>query len=409
MRPSYVFALSLCAIVFLAATAAAQQWQQVGSPIGGGITDLAWKQINQGQLYATTGSFNWPQVPGGVHRSTDRGITWLRVYNAAFTARTVEIAPDGFIYASIWFFPLNGGIFVSPDGNLWTGPLYQVDTSNNVFCIRPHPINSQIIFSGTRNGVVRTTNNGSNWTAVNNGIPTNTWVRCLAIDSSGIVAAGTTNGLFISTDNGSAWTRATGINDTVTALLFDDTSATATFSGSGRRLIAGTDEPAALYESFANSGYLTFTLVALFGNGHVAGIAQVALQTGNTKMHGVAIFKQIGSGGGIHFSTNGARTFTADNLGLPTPGLTSALTGYAAGNTFNWFAGVLGNSATGANVYRKSIVTGIDDKNALLPSAFELFQNYPNPFNPATAISFSIHHSSFSRSTTFLAAKSQRL
>ncbi|MBM2840234.1 MAG: hypothetical protein HW412_762 [Bacteroidetes bacterium] len=389
MKSFNVLLRSLCAIVFIAATAFAQQWQQVGSPIGGGVTDLAWRQTGN-QLWATTGSFNWPQVPGGVHRSTNGGLAWERRYNTAFTARTIEIAPDGRIYASIWFFPLNEGIFVSPNGDLWTGPIYQVGASDNVFCIGPHPTNIQIIFAGTRNAVVRTTNQGTNWAVVNNGIPTNTWVRSLAIDSSGIVAAGTTNGLFISTDNGGAWTRATGINDTVTALLFDDTSATATFSGSGRRLIAGTDEPAALYQSFANSGYLTFTLVALFGDGHVAGIAQAALQTGNTKMHGVAIFKQTGSGGGIHFSTDGARTFTADNQGLPTPGLTSALTGYTVGNTFNWFVGVLGNSATGANVYRKSIVTAVDNKNVLVPSAFELFQNYPNPFNPSTTIRYTL-------------------
>lgn len=391
MKRLNIFLASLSAIVFVAATTSAQQWQQVGSPIGGGITALAWRQSNS-TLWATTTSFNYPQVTAGIRSSSNLGASWNSHYNPAFTARTIIVAPaDNYIYASVWLFGLQEGLFVSPNGVIWAGPLYLAGANDNIFSVASHPMNPQIMFVGTRNGVVRSTNGGTNWTTVNNGIPANTWVRAMAIDSSGIVAAGTTNGLYISTNNGDAWTRATGINDTVTAVFFDDdTSSTATSRGNSGRLIAGTQDPAGLYQAFADSLYLLFTLLTLFGDGHVSYIGKFWLEQLNREMHGVSVFKPTGSGGGIYFSTDGGRTFTADNQGLPTPNLVSSMTCYASGNTFMWFAGVLENTATGAKVYRKSIVTSVDDNDSPTPTRFELQQNYPNPFNPSTRIVYRV-------------------
>jgi hypothetical protein len=406
MKRFNVFRRSLCAIVFIAATAFAQQWQQVGTPIGGGITDLTVDR--SGNLWATTGSFNYPSIQGGIFASSNAGQTWERKYNAAFTARTIVVAPDNYLYASIWLSPtLQEGIATSPPG-LFSPWVMQrlVAAGDNVFSIAPHPTNAQILYAGTRNGVLRTTNHGTNWTPMSTGIPDSTWVRALAVDSSGIVAAGTTRGLYISTDVGASWTRATGINDTVTALLFDDTSSTASLSGGNRRLLAGTNHPPTLYEAFNNAEYLSFTLLALFVNGEIADVSTIGLRALNRRMHGVEVFSsppssQTPLAAGIYFSTDGAHTFTLDNQGLPPNARTAALAGVQIGNTLRWFAGLYQDTIGGARVYRKDIVTAVNDKDPSTPSAFELKQNYPNPFNPATHIPYSVQVSGFTSLKVF--------
>jgi len=70
------------------------------------------------------------------------------------------------------------------------------------------------VFAGTYNGVYRSTDNGSNWTLVNNGLPSSLYCRVtsLVINSSGQIFAGIidqaeygNNGVYRSTDNGNNW------------------------------------------------------------------------------------------------------------------------------------------------------------------------------------------------------------
>ncbi|MEI6822410.1 MAG: T9SS type A sorting domain-containing protein [Bacteroidota bacterium] len=90
-------------------------------------------------------------------------------------------------------------------------------------------INDSSIFAGTlQNGIFLSTNNGSSWTAVNNGLPHNTngsYPSISAITISGnTIFAGTTgantgftvnSGVFMSTNNGNCWTEVnTGLTDT---------------------------------------------------------------------------------------------------------------------------------------------------------------------------------------------------
>jgi photosystem II stability/assembly factor-like uncharacterized protein len=60
------------------------------------------------------------------------------------------------------------------------------------------------IFAGTDNGVLHSTNNGLNWTAVNSGL-TDTAVNALAISGSNLFAGAQSGGVFLSSDNGASW------------------------------------------------------------------------------------------------------------------------------------------------------------------------------------------------------------
>src|SRR5665647_2999652 len=85
-----------------------------------------------------------------------------------------------------------------------TGPY-----GGEILCLAVSGIN---IIAGTRNGVFLTTNNGTNWTKVNNGL-TNNIIHALIVSGANIFA-GTGEGVFLSTNNGTNWTKGNnGLNN----------------------------------------------------------------------------------------------------------------------------------------------------------------------------------------------------
>jgi hypothetical protein len=90
------------------------------------------------------------------------------------------------------------------------------------------------LFAGTwGDGVFLSTNNGTNWTAVNNGL-TNTFVRALAVSGTNLFA-GTVEGggVFLSTNNGTSWTAIGLTNTDVNALAISGTNLFAGTWGGG--------------------------------------------------------------------------------------------------------------------------------------------------------------------------------
>ncbi len=121
------------------------------------------------------------------------------LYGGIIYALAIDLATN-YIYAAPF---INGGIFLSTDnGSNWTA----IDNGLSNPDVRAIAISGSNIYAGTTGGgVFLSTNNGSNWTAVNNGLSERDYVRSLAISGSNIFAGTYGGGVFLSTNNGSSW------------------------------------------------------------------------------------------------------------------------------------------------------------------------------------------------------------
>jgi len=386
----------LLGLLFFGVILLAQEWQQTAStPEGAGITEIVVHPGNN-YIFVTTASFNWPNGDdGGVRRSIDDGDTWENLFDA-YSGRTITLGADGHLYASIWPYPQNEGLYRSTDnGDTWQ-PLVTVPSGNNIFSVTVSILtNPYTIFAGTRQGVYRSVDNGTTWAYSTSGIPANSWVRDIEVDSNGIVVAGTTSGLFSSDDNGGLWQQATGVgieNDTITKIIFDYPFE----SKDNTRLLAGSAN-GNIYESFDQSIYLAATLLTIFAPHEISGLTIIYLASENKKMYGVSEWPKGTQPSGFRFSTDNCKTWQQNNSGLPgsSPPV-SALSGSSTLKQINLKAGLFQNMNGGAKVFRISYdwssITGVEDFVLNPSSGLILHQNFPNPFDNTTLIPFHLEN-----------------
>jgi hypothetical protein len=390
-------------------TALSQEWMQTASsPKGSGVTDLAVNQLN-GDLYATTGSFNWPNADtGGVHRSTDRGDTWTRLF-PAFVARSIAVKSNGDVFASVWDYPVaNEGLYRSTDDGTTWELAFSAGANNNVFSIAFDSvsfINPDVAYAGSRLGVYRSLAGGlpGTWALRTQGLPPTPWIRDLVVAPNGVLIAAvmnvsnpSMNGVYYSTDQGNNFLPASGIatGDTVSSLtVLVDT--TASDSGPPLYVLAGTERGRVYRAAILLTGVQSFALLFTFpGTPGLAAWVYILL----LGLAFVALYPTFGSGGGIAYTQSGALWFFL-LIGLPTLYLMSALAYYTnlteGGDQYTLYSGTFMNQNNGAQVYRLDLATGVTQSSSEVPEHFSLKQNYPNPFNPKTEIEFDIRHSSF--------------
>ena len=391
--------------VFTTNISLSQAWMQTGGiPDGAGVTDII--VTPTATILVSTAS--WGSLSGtlgGVRRSTDGGDTWDNVLEG-FNGRTLHLGQNGVVFASFWPYPMDEAIYRSTnDGINWTR-LHSVNTGDNIFSITSKD-NNNTIFIGTRNGVKRSTNAGANWSYVNTGIPVNSWVRDLELDTStGYVAAATTNGVFITTNSGTSWISATGIDpqDTIVKIMFDY-PIPETDDLLETRAVYGSDD-GALYYSFEQSIYTSTVLFAIFSDYETTGLVSCLVSSqNNSDFERVRAVTQFKNEGGFWMAL-GEAAFQELNNGLPNQTMPSTLSYYAktgldAVSEVTFYLGSFENAVDGAKIYQLTYVVGIQQISSEIPGSYSLGQNYPNPFNPSTKISFDITSKALTRLSVY--------
>ena len=173
----------------------------------------------------------------------------------------------------------------------------------------PGGTGSTNLFAGTiGGGVFLSTNNGTNWTAVNTGL-TNTDVRSFAISGTNLFAGTYGGGVFLSTNNGTNWTAVnTGLtNSSVHALVISstvgETGATNLFAATDGGVFLSTNNGTSW--TAVNNGLSTIYVYSL-------AVSPAAGGTGGTNLF-------VGTaGGGVFLSTNSGTSWTGGGTGLPT-------------------------------------------------------------------------------------------
>ena len=218
-----------------------------GSNIFAGTNDGVYRSTNNGTSWtAVTTEFTNTSVgplvlsgsniftgnSDGVFRSTDNGTSWTALNTGL---PTIPLAASG----NNIFAASDEGVSLSTDnGATWTAAGSGLPQDIQSFWIpvgvSSIAVNDTNIFAGIPGpggGVFLTTNNGTNWTAVNTGLP-NDHIHPLVVSGSNIFAGTDGGGVYLTTDNGTSWTAAnTGLP--MTEII--------SFAVSGNNLFAGTE------------------------------------------------------------------------------------------------------------------------------------------------------------------------
>jgi hypothetical protein len=246
------------------------------------------------------------------------------------------------------------GIYLSTDnGSSWTDVNNGLPpvTATDVYALA---IIGSNIFAGTYHGVYLSTNNGASWNLMNNGLPAFPTVTSLAVNGT-VIYAGTYEGVYISTNNGSSWFPAvTGLplNPLVTALVT-----------SGANILVG------IYAS--NGGVYLSTNNGNSWTAVNSGITDSTIRS--FAVSGTNIF--AGTNNGVFLSTNNGNSWISVNSGLPPNIMIASMA--ISGSVL--YAGTIGNA-----VWKRPLSEMVTSTGEIV--SYPVTEIYPNPFIYETVI-----------------------
>ncbi len=387
-------------ILFICVTQTKAQWVKINSTPYPFITSLAVTPNGAGGTNLFIGLWR-----SGIYKSTDNGTSWTEadagMSNTGYNVHTFAVSPEGKDSTNL-FAGTEHSVYLSTDnGTSWAD--FDTVLSHALLdvvslAIIPNGTGGINLLAGTDdgNGALLSTDRGTSWSAVNNGLTTNNSgthsVFALAVTPNGAgdtnLFAGTDNdgGVFRSTNNGTSWTEVdSGLTNTYYGIFGTPTVNVFTITSGigGTNIFAGT-HGLGVFRS-TNNGTSWSQVNTGLADSEITAFAVSPNGAGGTNIF-------AGTSGGVFLSTNNGTNWTAVNTGFTEDTVTAlAIVPNGAGDT-NLFAGTWGGG-----VWRRPLaemITGVKEEQNNLPSNFALEQNYPNPFNPTTTINYSVSKTS---------------
>jgi ligand-binding sensor domain-containing protein len=262
-------------------------WTTIGIPFSS-VTSLAagggniYANAYNGVFYTSNNGSSWTTINGttvvssfagtggnvfeayldypGILLFSDNGSNWAGVDSSLSNRGVLAILVSG----STIFAGTDSGIFLSTNSGKNWKPIdsglqwMEWHENENVDAI---VLSDSNIFIGTEaQGIFRSSNNGTIWTAANSGL-TNTDVLSLSVVGSTIFA-GTDNGIFLSNNNGASWTAAnSGSQNQILSPRCFAVSGGNIFAGTDYGIFLSTDNGANW--SSVNSGLIDTLIMAL--------------------------------------------------------------------------------------------------------------------------------------------------
>ena len=382
-------------LLFSSFTLHTQTWEFVG------LDSLVVKQIyvSGDTLWAGTTSRMNLNISSGLFKSTDNGNSWLRIdttignggiYGLYFHSLNSSI----YLIKHILGSPFGGLLYISSDnGKSWD----TFDGLSDIYLdwIGVSPFDENEIYvkeyvffpAGFYETVYRTTDGGINWEPITN-FPSSSHGRSVIfnlslIDSGTLYSSASNNFIFTyffkSTDRGDNWFYISEPPDVGRELITDPNTPNRIFIFPGYHLTEDDGYSWTVVDSGLNdvSSYLSF---------YVDPTDKTTFY--NLRKDGLYVTKNDP----IHWQLVEGTDALPLNLGSQgfSPG--------DIGNLRNVFIDTTTNIiyiGTAKGLYKKSLVTAIEDYIVNLPSEYLLYQNYPNPFNPSTIISYQVAEKSF--------------
>jgi len=332
----------------------------------------------------------------GIFRSTNAGVEWLSSGIRNASINDIDTRSHGRIYA---ISPITNNTHAlwrtTNEGNFWEN----VYTASRLI-VKVASFDSNV-YLGTPTGILRSSNNGSNFQEV-----FNTGIQCYKIltDSAGTVFAAFGNGLFRSTNSGINWTNVANINHIVYDMCIVNQSL---------MYVCGFGK---IYRSTDGGNNMTLLLnqgqdfvnIAATSNGYVIVDGPGVYRSSNFGQNFTSlgypqsvvidhfIFDKRNNfyfllGDDMYKSTDYGTTSELFNSGLP-----GNITSIGLNSNDRLFLGIDGGS-----VYKTvSPVTDITASN-IIPMQYSLRQNFPNPFNPVTKINYELRVTSYTKLSVY--------
>lgn len=307
----------------------------------------SWSEVNSGlppdcviEALAVSGTDLFAGVfasPSGIYKSTNNGNNWFASGLINHQINFITTSGNN-VYAG--GYGGEGGVFLSTNkGDSWSsiGLEYK-----NIWTLAV--LGSSIFAGVNEDSLYRSTNNGVNWTPINNGVISN-YVMSLTTVGTNIFAGTYGGGIYLSTNNGNNWAP---VNN-------------------------GLPNEYSEVNKLISSGSYIFA----------------AILSPNRDF--------------IYLSTNNGSTWLNKAQGFDT--VISYIHSLLIANNYI-FAGprlLYNYSGDGKSVWRRSFteIIGVQNISTDIPISYALFQNYPNPFNPATKIKYDIKQSGYVRLIIF--------